>query len=448
MSNPSSAKIVLALGISANILCIAYFKYANFFVDNLNSITGADVRLGSIILPLAISFFTFQQVAYLVDVYRNEARETNFLRYALFVLFFPQLIAGPIVHHKEMMPQFARRILDSARAENITIGVTIFVIGLSKKVLIADTVAEFSTPVFVIAEQGGSIDFYSAWTAALSYTFQIYFDFSGYSDMAVGAARLFGIRLPMNFYSPYRTTSIIDFWRTWHMTLSRFLRDYLYIPIGGGRKGPYRRVLNILVTMLLGGLWHGAGWTFMVWGGLHGVYLIVNHIWRELPFAQIKNTNGFNAALLRQFYRIITFLSVVVAWVFFRAETFDGATRILRGMVAIDGIKIPTGVFRHLPTDLQEKFIELGITSINQSSWPIILLPTLLLVVWMLPNTYEFLRRYQPVIPDARIDFGDNSVLATTWKFTPAWAIVFGVVASICLFAMLSASQEFLYYNF
>ena len=287
-----SRKTVLALSITANLGLLAYFKYANFLLDNLNLVIGTDYRL-DLVLPLGISFFTFTQIAFLVDAYQGKAKEYHPVDYCLFVTFFPHLIAGPVLHHQEMMPQFARAETYRPNPENIAVGIAIFSIGLVKKVLIADAMAAHATPVFEAAEQGATLSFFTAWEGALAYTFQLYFDFSGYSDMAIGLARLFGITLPANFDSPYRAVNIIDFWRRWHMTLSRFLRDYLYIRLGGNRKGPVRRYMNLFVTMLLGGLWHGAGWTYVVWGGLHGCYLIANHFCRRFgPGGRIAGGPG------------------------------------------------------------------------------------------------------------------------------------------------------------
>ncbi len=239
--NKLSKKTILTIGVSINLLVLGYYKYANFFVDTLNALNSTNIVLYEVILPLAISFFTFQQITYLVDSYRGQTKEYKFLHYCLFVTFFPQLIAGPIVHHKEMLPQFANNIVYKIRSKNLAIGITIFALGLFKKVVLADGVSVYSTPVFDAAESGVILTFFEAWAGALAYTFQLYFDFSGYSDMAIGIARMFGILLPLNFNSPYKSTSIIDFWRRWHITLSRFLRDYLYIPLGGNKKGKLRR---------------------------------------------------------------------------------------------------------------------------------------------------------------------------------------------------------------
>jgi len=287
-------KALLILGVGINLGLLGYYKYANFFIDQLNWLLDSNFHLEKIFLPLAISFFTFQQIAYLVDAYRQETKEYNFLHYCLFVTFFPQLIAGPIVHHKEMLPQFSKNIVYKFNYEHMAMGITIFIIGLFKKVILADSVSIYATPVFNAAEIGATVTFFSAWGGALAYTLQLYFDFSGYSDMAIGIAYMFGIKLPINFNSPYKATSIIDFWRRWHITLSRFLRDYLYFALGGNRKGSIRRYINLFLTMLLGGIWHGAGWTFVIWGMLHGTYLIINHAWRKIRFDIFKCTKNIS----------------------------------------------------------------------------------------------------------------------------------------------------------
>ncbi len=342
------ARYLMAAGVFCNLAALAYFKYANFFVDNLNTLTGSSYDLETIILPLAISFFTFQQITFLVDAFRGETREYNFLHYALFVTFFPQLIAGPIVHHREMLPQFAKDSIYRVNQSNLAIGLAIFLLGLFKKVVLADGIAAYATPVFDAAEAGVVITFFEAWAGALAYTFQLYFDFSGYSDMAIGIARLFNINLPLNFNSPYKAVNIIEFWRRWHMTLSRFLRDYLYIPLGGNQYGTPRRYTNLMITMLLGGLWHGAGWTFVAWGLMHGVFLVINHAWHGVRrfFGSAPGSLGFPG---RSVAWLVTFLSVVVSWVMFRAESFTGATNILHGMSGMNGFILPAQVAAIIP---------------------------------------------------------------------------------------------------
>ena len=319
-----SKKTLLIFGIVANISLLGYFKYADFFIDNVNSLTDGNIPTLDLVLPLAISFFTFQQIAYLVDSYRQETKEYDFLNYTIFVTFFPQLIAGPIVHHKEMMPQFANIRNKVKNYKNIALGLFIFSIGLFKKVVIADYFSAISTAGF---DNSTILTFFEAWTASLSYTFQLYFDFSGYTDMAIGAALFFNIKLPINFNSPYKALDIQDFWRRWHITLSRFLRDYIYIPLGGNRISSLRTYINLLITFIIGGLWHGAGWTFIFWGFLHGMALVIHRIWKSFGFTMHRYLAWF-----------ITFNFINIAWVFFRAKEWEDAIKILKGMLGLNGV--------------------------------------------------------------------------------------------------------------
>ncbi|AQZ31911.1 acetyltransferase [Pseudomonas sp. LPH1] len=315
-------KVVLAIGIAANLLLLGYFKYTDFFLSNINAVLGTDYVLPNILLPLAISFFTFTQIVYLVDSYRGETAEYDLLNYSLFVTFFPHLIAGPIVHHSQIMPQFASRWTLALRYPNILKGLFIFAIGLFKKVVIADSFAVWATAGF---DSGHTLNFFEAWATSLSYTFQLYFDFSGYCDMAIGASLLFNIWLPINFNSPYKALSIQDFWRRWHITLSHFLRDYLYIPLGGNRSGEYRTYINLFATFVLGGLWHGATWMFVIWGALHGSALVIHRFWTHLRRPMPPMLGWF-----------LTFMFVNITWVFFRAKTLDDAMRVLSGMVDVN----------------------------------------------------------------------------------------------------------------
>ena len=314
---------VLTIGVAGDLLVLGTFKYAGFLAANLNAIfsTGFTVN---ILLPVGISFYTFTQIAFLVDAYRGNVAHYRLPHYALFVSYFPHLIAGPILHHKDMIPQFERAETKRPDAHLILCGLVIFAIGLFKKTCLADGIQ----PYVAMAFGPVTPSFDQAWIGALAYTFQLYFDFSGYSDMAIGISLMFGIFLPLNFNSPYKATSIIDFWRRWHMTLSQFLRDYLYIPLGGNRRGRTLRYVNLLITMVLGGLWHGAAWTFVAWGALHGAYLCINHAWNNFgPTTPPRFTRLAEAAAL-----ILTFLSVVVAWVFFRADSISSALKILSRM--------------------------------------------------------------------------------------------------------------------
>lgn len=412
---------LLFLGIAGNLATIAYFKYANFFLENVTEVTGSTFEWTHIVLPIAISFFTFQQIAYLVDSRRGQVQPHRFLEYALFVAFFPQLIAGPIVHHSEMLGQLKR--LAGLRWANIAIGAAIFVIGLSKKVLIADPLGTFGGPVFAAADAGAPISFLAAWAGALSFTFQLYFDFSGYSDMAIGLARLFGIRLPLNFASPYKATSIIDFWRTWHMTLSRFLRDYLYFPLGGNRRGPARRYVNLLITMLLGGIWHGAGWGFVIWGGLHGLFLVVNHGWRKLRGGRPVQTVYARLACWS-----LTFLAVTLAWVFFRAETAEGAFAMFAAMSGLAATTPPA------PDALTFGWEQVGYLAVGA------------VIALALPNTQELMAKYRPAL-----NFSGQSTrpafLALRWRPNLAWGAAFVVMMILGIFA-IAEPTEFLYFEF
>jgi len=321
-------KQLLTVGIVGNIVLLAYFKYMDFFISNVNYFTNTSIPTLDLALPLAISFFTFQQIAYLVDSYKKETKEYDFLNYAVFVSFFPQLIAGPIVHHKEMMPQFANVHNKIKNYKNIALGLFIFSLGLFKKIIIADHFAEVANVGFGNTDVLNVIE---AWATSLSYTFQLYFDFSGYTDMAIGAALLFNIKLPINFNSPYKATNIQDFWRRWHITLSRFLKDYIYIPLGGNRKGTFQTYNNLMITFIIGGLWHGAGWTFVFWGFLHGLALVIHRAWQTL-----------NLKLNVIIAWFITFNFINISWVFFRAEKWEDAINILKTMFIVDFSSLPS----------------------------------------------------------------------------------------------------------
>jgi alginate O-acetyltransferase complex protein AlgI len=417
----SKAKLLLWVGIVINLVSICYYKYMNFFLASVNGVLSSDFTLQKIILPLGISFYTFTQIAYLVDVYRGETQENKYdlVTYSLFVVFFPQLIAGPILRHDELIPELSKFRKYFFSHKNFAYGVTLFSLGLAKKVLIADNISPWVATAFNNIDD---LTFIEAWVGALSYTFQLYFDFSGYSDMAIGLGWMFNINLPINFDSPYKATSISDFWRRWHITLSNFLRDYLYIPLGGSRQGELRRYTNLITTMLLGGLWHGAGWTYVIWGGLHGIFLAINHWWRKLktPFP------GW-------FAWTITFLAVIFTWVLFRATSLQDGLKMLATMTGFYGIT--------LPGEPRGKLAILSSIGIQLERWPHLkYLPTLggskLLAIGsliglacyvkLLPNTQEIMQQM---------------------KFTWWWAIIVGFMASICLLS-LNRVSEFLYFQF
>jgi D-alanyl-lipoteichoic acid acyltransferase DltB (MBOAT superfamily) len=371
-----------------------------------------------VVLPLRISFFTFQKIAYLVDVHDGRAQPGRLLEFLIFVFFFPQLIAGPIVHHAEMMPQF--RALGAAAPPdpaatwaNLAIGGTVLLAGLFSKVVVADHLAPFATPVFDRARDGGAIGLLDAWQAALAYTGQLYFDFSGYSIMALGLGLLFGIRLPVNFNSPYQATSIIEFWRRWHITLSRFLRDYLYIPLGGNRKGPRRRYVNLMLVMVLGGLWHGAGWTFVIWGALHGACLLAAHLWRDNGAPRLPAWLGW----------FLTLLAVVVAWVFFRAASLPAALGILGAMAGL-GDTIATPLYSPLGIGLSA---------------------ALLAFAALAPNIQTVMRNQQIALDAGSAASRLPAWLA--WRPSYPWAVVAGMgITAIVLSS--STRSEFLYFQF
>jgi alginate O-acetyltransferase complex protein AlgI len=439
------ARVLLAAGIGLDLALLGYYKYADFFVSTLNAVAGSHFGPYGIILPLGISFFTFTQIAFLADTYQGKAKEYRFVHYALFVTYFPHLIAGPVLHHKEMMPQFALASTYRLHWENVAVGLTIFAIGLFKKTVLADGIAEYVGPVFSANAAGTPLPLLDAWGGVLAYTFQIYFDFSGYSDMAIGLSRLFGVELPLNFHSPYKAANIIEFWRHWHMTLSRFLRDYLYIPLGGNRKGPVRRYVNLLVTMLLGGLWHGANWTFVIWGGLHGLYLMVNHAWHALkPGLGLSAESGASG---RWTGRVLTFFAVVIAWVFFRADSLDSALHILKGMAGMNGIVLPypwltklgaagqwlasRGVeFQNLPT----------FGGGGQLTWIL----ASLVIVWACPNTQQLLAAFRPALNLP----GDVSAGHWwNWQPTSAWLLACIFCGAVAILH-ISGLSEFIYFQF
>lgn len=316
------AKLMVIAGIFVNLGVIGYYKYFNFFAENFAAVFGMSYESINLFLPLGISFFTFQQIACLVDTYKGEMEKVSFAEYILFVTFFPQLIAGPIVRAKDIIPQVIH-LGEKINVEEIKFGLCLFSFGLFKKVIIADY---FSPVVGIVYSQPKAANFFDALLGTLAYTLQIYFDFSGYSDMALGLGILFGIRLPINFDSPYKSCSIIEFWRRWHITLSGFLRDYLYIPLGGSRNGELRKYCNLLLTMLLGGLWHGAGWTFVFWGGIHGFYLVGNHFWRKHKYSLSVGKAW-----------VLTFASVWFAWIFFRADSVGDVLYIFHALAGGNG---------------------------------------------------------------------------------------------------------------
>jgi D-alanyl-lipoteichoic acid acyltransferase DltB (MBOAT superfamily) len=427
--------LLFTCAITANLAALGYFKYANFFADNLRGLSGISLLDHSVILPIGISFFTFTQIAFLADAYRGLAAEADPVRYFLFVTFFPHLIAGPILHHKEMMPQFARR--DAGRLlDALGAGIPLFAIGLFKKSVVADSISPYVTSLFAQAAAGHHLTLLEAWMAALGYSAQIYFDFSGYSDMAIGLGRMFAIDLPINFNSPYKSTSIIEFWRRWHITLSRFLRDYLYIPLGGNRRGPARRYANLFATMVLGGMWHGAGWTFLLWGALHGLYLFICHLWQRLP-PRLRPGRFVGGA--------ITLLCVVLAWVPFRATSFSAAANIWLGMFGLHGFALPnwSGAAAMLHRT------GLPIANMAFGSSDVLLLAAALVACILLPNSQEWMARFRLGLDTPGYGAIRPAAATRWWGLRWNWqtAVVSGAIFGIAL-RFVGGYSEFIYFQF
>jgi alginate O-acetyltransferase complex protein AlgI len=461
----------LTSGLLMNIGTLFYYKYTNFLLDSINALAGTDLIIRTIVLPLGISFFTFQKIAFLIDTYQGRVQRLAFPEYCLFVLFFPQLIAGPIVHHAEVVPQFRRLHEHRVNWENVVIGLSIFFIGLFKKVVFADSLAAADvTPVFAVTDAGAVPLFLEAWGSVLGYTLQMYFDFSGYSDMAIGAALLFGIRLPQNFNSPFKAASIIEFWRRWHITLTRFLTSYIYNPfslwltrrrLARGKKGFGGKHTTIgafitllmwptILTMFVSGFWHGAGYTFILWGLLHGTYLTINHSWRLLAQRQWPNTQRYQR-IMGPLGVVLTFVCVVASMAFFRSHSIREALTILRAMSGADGIQLPAAVGRlplaHQLAAHSVSFLPGGSAYGHiHGGWPLIALGVLLAWCWTLPNAQQIFSRFQ-----AALGTEDNDKAPTTLQFNYSWKWVAFISIAIMvglLYVQSNIAQEFLYFDF
>lgn len=393
-------KFAFAFGLLFNIGLIAYYKYTDFMIDNINLLFKTDLPLMHILMPLGISFFTFQQLSYVIDSYKKDIPKYSLLDYSIFVLFYPQLIAGPIVLHDEIVPQISSKTNKAFDFKIFSRGFYLFTLGLAKKVLVADFLSKFSSFAFDTTSQITSMD---AWIGVLAYTFQIYFDFSGYCDMASGIANMYGMELPMNFNSPYKAVDIIDFWDRWHITLTRFFTRYIYIPLGGSRKGTVRTYLNILIVFLVSGIWHGAGWNYILWGLLHGVANILNKIFKK-PIKKIPIIS-----------RIATFVFVSITWVFFRAKNVSYALEMLKNMFSFSSFAVSDTIKGNL--------------SFVPGPWHIIALALIGIVIYL--------------------SMFSKNALEKSEKFTPK--LLNGVMTIILfVFSVLQLSQvsEFLYFNF
>ena len=410
----SRKRIWLAGAIVFNIALLGYFKYANFFIDSLNNLTGEDLHLLDVLLPIGISFFTFTQISFLVDARHGKVEEVGLGKYALFASYFPYIVAGPVLHHKDMIPQFAdsRNYLPSAN--NFAVGITLFTFGLAKKILIADNLV----PVVNAAFAADNPDLLSAWLGLFAYSFQLYFDFSGYSDMAIGVSRMLGFQIPFNFDSPYKAASVSEFWLRWHISLSRFLRNYLYIPLGGNRRGQLARYRNLLLTMLLGGLWHGANWTFVIWGGLHGLYLCIQHGWQSFA-GPARQPPGKLVVFLN---RVLTFLAVMLAWCFFRAPDVDAALQTLSGLTGLNGLSANLAI----------------------SPWEYALVGLSALIAFLMPNTNEIFLYFENRYPNALASF---SLWRLQWRPSLGWGLVTGIILVIAILGM-DRPTDFIYAQF
>ncbi len=409
-------KIWLALGVAANLLTLGYYKYTLFVVTNIGELFALP-PMSQIILPLGISFFTFQQISYLVDSHRGETPKHDFLSYALFISFFPHLVAGPIVLQGDVLRQLGRKWALLLGPRHLALGLALFSVGLAKKIIVADTFAQYAIELFAKAHQS-PLSTAEAWQAGFAYTFQIYFDFSGYSDMAIGLAYMLGLRLPFNFNSPYKSLNISEFWRRWHMSLSRFLKRYLYIPLGGNRRGRFRTYQNLLIVMMLGGLWHGASWTFVLWGTLHGLLLVGHVYWKRLDLVILPSPLG------RRMAWFATFIVIVFTWIPFRAPDLATTASVWLSMIGLG----PSG-FGGMPLS----FAVMALAAV--------------MGCLLLPNSQQLVFGESRIVDD-RYPAGTNWLLR--YRMTPAWAVAFGCLFTVALACewQMRTPPEFIYFNF
>ena len=463
------AQAVLVLGIAFNVVFLGYFKYVNFFYTALNDVTGTNFVLAQVILPLGISFITFQKIAFLIDVHARRVESFTLHDFFLFVLFFPQLIAGPIVHFREMMPQF-HQVSCRFDKEHVSVGLTLLVFGLFKKVVLADSLAPHVTPIYEAAAAGGDVSLFPSWIAAIGFTLQIYFDFSGYSDMALGLGRCFGIKLPPNFDSPLKASSIIDFWLRWHMTLTRFLTAYLYNPLVlwltrrrmakrlpglGGKNPSYSAFLQLLagptiLTMFVSGFWHGAGYVFLLWGLLHGIYLTINHAWRLIGLKLFSSKERYRQVMEPVGF-VLTFFSVLTAMVLFRAPTVAAANTLLHSMIGMNGVSLPNQIFEwlgplggYLQHIVSATPVGSGQEFVVTTAWILLLL----LIALALPNSLQVMAAYEPAL-GIKSSPNNRAAIARLfdWKPTLPWAVAMAVLAGIAV-TKLGGKSEFLYWQF
>ncbi|MGE4552254.1 MAG: MBOAT family protein [Desulfovibrionaceae bacterium] len=420
-------RTLYVLALVFNLSLLGYYKYFGFLEANLAALTGWPLHAAAPTLPLGISFFTFTQIAFLTDLYQRRIEQFRVLNYGTIISFFPPLVAGPILFHHDMLPQLRDPGTFRPDARRFAVGLVLFGMGLVKKVLVADVLAPYADAIFSAVANGGTPDPGQAWRGALLYTLQLYFDFSGYSDMALGLGCALGLRLPLNFFSPYKSANISEFWRRWHISLGYFLMTYLYIPLGGSRKGFGHKLANLMIVMTLCGLWHGAGWTFIAWGALHGIYLVVHNLWRAALGPRLDRLRGASALTAKGLGVLVTFAAVVAGWVLFRAASFHDAWVMLTSMAGLGH-----GHLANIVRGQSERMI-LG----------------LLLVCWFAPNSYQLLQAHDPAtnvhprlaalrIPD-RLGFRPGAV----WALATAVLFVAGVAAMLCV-----GESPYLYFQF
>ena len=443
-------KFFLFLGIFLNLILLMYFKYIFFVLESINNFYKINFTFPEIVLPLGISFFTFQQIAFLIDVNKKGMFKKRLNHYFLFVTFFPQLIAGPIVHYQDMINQYydlKKKIKEVWK--NISLGFTLITIGLFKKVIIADKLAIWSDKAFLYSANEGILTFLEGWINVLCFSFQIYFDFSAYSDIALGLALLFGLRLPINFFSPYKATSIIEFWRRWHITLSSFLKNYLYIPLGGNKKGKLNHYFNLFIVMTIGGIWHGAGWTFVLWGMVHGIFLFINHLFNQFKF--LNQSHFQNTIIYICFFRFITFLFVTLAWVLFRAENVDSALNIYKSLFGLNGFSLPTH-YEYLIGNFSYYLKYLGWNFENLPNYgggfQIIWVVLMFFWIWFLPNATQLMSNHEVFWRTRDFKFTiEKSYLK--WVPYKIYSVLFALIFVFIIVKIFQGQEgEFIYFQF
>lgn len=434
--------ILLNFAVCLNLAALAYFKYMNFFRESINSFAHTNFALTQVWLPLGISFFTFQQIAYLVSSSYGDTKSHGLARYILHVSFFPKLISGPITEYDEWMPQFDDPSNRVFNLKNFVLGLTVFTVGLVKKNCIADPISVWVNTMFSFAETGAKPYFLEAWLAALGYLTQLYYDFSGYSDMAIGIALMLNILLPLNFFSPYKSRSIVEYWQNWHMSLSNFFRGYLFTPMAKFRPGlRHWQLTSLFVTMTICGVWHGAGWTFLVFGVLHGTYVVVNHLWRQ----NARKAPAFIKQSVNFFSWPLTLAAVTFALVFFRASTLSSAMSLVEAMIGRYGLSLPKELSRFVGflTTFGIRFKGVFHAENMLITGEILrsLVPPLVATL-ILPNLYEF--------TGLRSSAKSNAKGRVWWQWapSPAWALVFALLTSLGFVSMFSENKQFLYFQF